>query len=67
MSIQTEKEINYRRKDDSSGTFTSMKKKTALDNLFTFKDSEKILKKTPIGFFYAINRFYEPEKNQKRT
>ena len=38
-----------------------------LDNLFTFRESEKSLKKNPIGFFYAMKRFYEPIKNQKKT
>ena len=45
----------------------SVKKTTALDNLFTFRESENSLKKTPIGFFCAMNRFYETEKNQKKT
>ena len=40
-----------------------MKQTTALDNIFTFRESEKSLKKTPIGFFYAMKRFYDPEKN----
>ena len=42
----------------------SVKKITALDNIFTFRESEKSLKKTPIGFFCAMNKFYEPEKNR---
>ena len=41
----------------------SMKKTSSLDNLFTFRESEKSLKKTSIGFFYTMNRFYELEKN----
>ena len=45
----------------------SMKKTSSLDNIFTFRESEKSLKKTPIGFFYMIKRFYKPEKNQKKT
>ena len=44
-----------------------MKKTTTLDNIFTFREFKNILKKTPIGFFYAMNRFYEPEKNRKKT
>ena len=39
-----------------------LKKTAVLNNLFTFRESEKSLKKTPIGLFYAMNRFYEPEK-----
>ena len=45
----------------------SMKKTSALDNIFTFRESEKSLKKTPIGFFYVMRRFYNPKKNQKKT
>ena len=42
----------------------SVKKKSVLDNLFTFRESKKSLKKTPIGFFYSMSRFYEPEKTR---
>ena len=45
----------------------SVKKTIALDNVFTFRESKKSLKKTPIGFFYAMNRFYKLEKNRKKT
>ena len=44
----------------------SVKKTTALDNIFTFRESKKSLKKTPIGFFCVMNRFYEPEKESKK-
>ena len=45
----------------------SVNKTSSLDNFFTFRESEKSLKKTPLGFFYAMNMFYEPEKNRKKT
>ena len=44
-----------------------MKKTSALENIFTFRDFQKSLKKTPIGFFCMMNKFYEPEKNLKKT
>ena len=64
---EPKKDINNCWNDNSSSTFTSVKKTTTLDNLFTFRESEKSLKKTPIGFFCTMNTFYEPEKNQKKT
>ena len=53
--------------NNSSSALTSVKKTTPLDNIFMFRESKKSLKKTPIGFFYATNRFYKPKKNQKKT
>ena len=38
-----------------------MKKTSSLDDIFTFKESEKSLKKTPLGFLFAMSRFNEPE------
>ena len=43
----------------------SMKNTSSHDNIFTFKESEKSLKKTPLGFIFVINEFNEPEKKQK--
>ena len=45
----------------------SVKKKISLENLFIFRECKKSLKETPIGFFYVMSIFYEPEKNQKKT
>ena len=45
----------------------SMKKTSSLDNILTFRESEKSLKKTPLGFLFAMNRFNEPEKEEKMT
>ena len=44
----------------------SVKKTSSLDNLFTFKESEKSLKKTPLGFVFALSEFNEPEKKRKQ-
>ena len=44
----------------------SMKKTSSLDNIFTFKEFEKGLKKTPSGFLFTMSRFNELEKKQKR-
>ena len=44
----------------------SVKKKSSLNNIFTFKESEKSLKKNPLGFFSAMSEFNEPEKKQKQ-
>ena len=62
-----QKGVNYHRKDDSSSNFMSVKKTSSLDNLFTFKDSKKSLKKTPLGFLFAISGFNEPKKKQNLT
>ena len=51
---ESKKGVNYRRKDDTWITFTSMKKTSSLNNIFTFKESEKSLKKTPLGFLFAM-------------
>ena len=40
----------------------SVKKTSSLDNLFTFKESEKSLKKTPLDFLFVMKGFNEPEK-----
>ena len=40
----------------------SVKKTSSLDDLFTFKESEKSLKKTPLGFLFTVKGFYKPEK-----
>ena len=61
---EPKKEINYRQKDDSSSTFMSVKKTSFLDNLFTFRESEKTLTNTLLGFLFMMNGFYEPEKKR---
>ena len=37
--------------DDSSNTLTSVKKTRSLDNLFVFREPEKGLNRTSLGFF----------------
>ena len=64
-SIRPEKGVNYHQKYDSYSNFTSVKKTSSLDNIFTFKESEKSLKKTPSSFLFVMNGFYEPEKKRK--
>ena len=44
-----------------------MKKTISLDDLFTFKESEKSLKKNPLGFLSTMSRFNEPEKKKNLT
>ena len=44
-----------------------MKKTSSLDNLFTFREFEKSLKKTPLGFLFAISGFNEPKKKRNLT
>ena len=44
----------------------SVKKKSSIENIFIFRESEKSLKKTPLGFIFVINEFNEPEKKRKR-
>ena len=43
-----------------------MKKTNSLNSLFTFNESEKSLKKTPLGFIFAMNEFNEPENKKKQ-
>ena len=45
----------------------SMKKTSSLDDLFTFKESKKRLKKTPLGFIFAMKEFNEFGKKQNLT
>ena len=40
----------------------SVKKTSSLDDLFTFKESEKSLKKTPLRFLSTMKGFIESEK-----
>ena len=44
-----------------------MKKTSSLDNIFTFKESEKSLKTTPLGFLFAMRGLNEPEKKRNLT
>ena len=44
-----------------------MKKTSSLSNLFIFKESEKSLKKNPLGFLFAMSGFNEPEKKLNLT
>ena len=43
-----------------------MKNTSLLNDIFTFKESEKILKKTTLGFLFA-KEFNESEKKRKVT
>ena len=45
----------------------SVKKTSSLNDIFTFQESEKSLKKTPLGFIFMIKGFYESEKKWKLT
>ena len=45
----------------------SVKKTSSLDNIFTFKESEKSLKKTPLGILFTMNGFNDLEKKEKMT
>ena len=60
---QNRKGVNYHQKDESSSTFTSVKKTSSLDNIFTFRDSENILKKTPLRFFTSLKRIGKKTRN----
>ena len=44
-----------------------MKKSISLEDIFKFKESEKRLKRTPLGFLFMIKEFNESEKKQKLT
>ena len=44
-----------------------MKNTSLLNDLFTFKESEKRLKKTPLGFLFTMKEFNESEKKRKLT
>ena len=60
----SEKGVNYHQEDDSSGPFTSVKMTISLRNIFTFKESEKSLKMTLLGYLFHEKGFNEPEKEE---
>ena len=45
----------------------SVKKTSSLGDLYTFKESEKSLKKNPLGFIFTMKSFNESEKSLKET
>ena len=44
-----------------------VKKTSSLENIFTFDESEKSLKKTTLMFLFTMSGFNEPEKKQNLT
>ena len=65
-SIQTEKEVNYCWKEDSSNTFTSMNK-TSTQQYFHIQGVREELIRDSIRFLFDDENLYEPKKNQKKT
>ena len=45
----------------------SVRKTSSLGDIFTFKESKKSLKKTPLGFLFVMKGFNEFEKKRKLT
>ena len=46
--------------NDSSSALTSVKKAISLDNIFVFKETEKSLKKNPLGLLKRIRKGLGP-------